>query len=125
PSDPLPTISHGMSCDTCAAKIDNAMATALTDAKGHFVIKGAPAGANIPLVVQVGKWRSKYTMPSAVVACQDNPFPNSTTPSQRLRLPAKQSEGDMPLIAYDAGCDPMDALISKIGIASTEFTNPS
>jgi hypothetical protein len=122
PNDPLPAMTHGMSCDTCAAKIDNAMATALTDAKGHFTIKGAPAGANIPIVVQVGKWRRKYTMPTAVVACQDNPYPNSTTPSARLRLPAKQSEGDMPLIAYATGCDPMDALLQKVGIDKAEFT---
>jgi hypothetical protein len=122
PNDPLPAMTHGMSCDTCAAKIDNAMATALTDAKGNFTIKDAPVGANIPIVVQVGKWRRKYTMPTATVACVDNAFPNSTTPANRLRLPAKQSEGDMPLIAYTTGCDPMDALLQKIGIAPAEFT---
>ena len=124
PNDPLPTITHGMSCDTCAAKIDNAMATALTDTKGHFTIKDAPAGANIPIVVQVGKWRRKFVMPTTVTGCVDNAYPNSTTPSQRLRLPAKQSEGDMPLIAYATGCDPMDSLIQKIGIDPAEFTGP-
>jgi hypothetical protein len=122
PSNPLPTISHGMSCDTCAAKIDNAMATALTDAKGHFTITDAPVGQNIPIVVQVGKWRRKYTIPT-VNACVDNvPFPTSNAPANRLRLPAKQSEGDMPLIAYATGCDPMDSLLKKIGIDAAEFT---
>jgi len=124
PNDPLPTISHGMSCDTCAAKIDNAMATALTDTKGHFVIKNAPVGANIPIVVQVGKWRRKFTMPTATVACVDNAYPNPNTPATRLRLPAKKSEGDMPLIAYATGCDPMDSLIQKVGIDPAEFTGP-
>jgi len=122
PNDPLPVMTHGMSCDACASKIDNAMATALTDAKGHFTIKNAPVGANIPLVVQVGKWRRKFTMPTATTACVDNPYPNPSTPASRMRLPAKQSEGDMPLIAYTTGCDPMDALIQKIGIAPSEFT---
>ncbi len=122
PNDPLPAITHGMSCDTCAAKITNAMATALTDAKGHFSIVDAPVGSNIPIVVQVGKWRRKYVMPSPTTACTDNPYPNSSTPADRLRLPAKQSEGDMPLIAYSTGCDPMDSLLKKVGIDASEFT---
>jgi hypothetical protein len=125
PSNPLPAITHGMSCDTCAAKIDNAMATALTDAKGHFTITDAPVGQNIPIVVQVGKWRRKMTIPS-VAACVDNvPFPTTNTPANRLRLPAMQSEGDMPLIAFDTGCDPMEDLIKKVGVAASEFTSPS
>jgi len=121
PNDPLPTMTHGMSCDTCAAKIDNAMATALTDAKGHFTITDAPVGQNIPLVIQVGKWRRKFTMAN-VAQCVDNAYPNPNTPAQRMRLPAKQSEGDMPLIAYATGCDPMDSLLQKIGIDPSEFT---
>lgn len=121
PNDPLPAITHGMSCDTCAAKIDNAMATALTDATGKFTLTDAPVGSNIPLVVQVGKWRRKYTM-TTVNQCVDNPYPNSATPANRLRLPAKQSEGDMPLIALSTGCDPMDALFKKVGIDPAEFT---
>ena len=124
PNDPLPAITHGMSCDTCAAKIDNAMATALTDAKGKFTITDAPVGANIPIVVQIGKWRRKFTMPN-VAQCVDNAYPNPNTPSQRLRLPAKKSEGDMPLIALSTGCDPMESLFKKVGIDSTEFTAAS
>ncbi len=121
PNDPLPVMTHGMSCDTCAAKIDNAMATALTDANGNFTITDAPVGTNIPLVVQVGKWRRKYSM-ATVNACAPNAYPNPNTPADRLRLPAKQSEGDMPLIAFSTGCDPMDALLEKVGIDASEFT---
>ncbi len=121
PNDPLPTINHGMSCDACAAKIDNAMATALTDAKGHFSITDAPVGPNIPIVVQVGKWRRKFTI-SNVAQCVDNPYPTSSTPANRMRLPAKKSEGDMPLIGFSTGCDPMDDLFKKVGIDPSEFT---
>jgi hypothetical protein len=124
PNDPLPAITHGMSCDTCAAKITNAMATALTDAKGHFTIVDAPVGNNIPIVVQVGKWRRKFTLASTS-SCVDNAYPDPPTPADRLRLPAKQSEGDMPLIAYATGCDPMDSLLKKIGIDASEFTGES
>ncbi|HEY1960759.1 MAG TPA: hypothetical protein VGH28_34345 [Polyangiaceae bacterium] len=123
-NDPLPPITHGMSCDTCAAKIDNAMATALTDAKGKFTIQDAPVGQNIPIVVQVGKWRRKLTI-ATVAQCVDNAYPNPNTPAQRMRLPAKQSEGDMPLIALSTGCDPMESLFQKIGIDPSEFTAAS
>ena len=122
PNDPLPAITHGVSCDTCAAKIDNAMATALTDAKGNFTITDAPVGQNIPIVVQVGKWRRKFTM-ATVAQCTNNAYPNPSTPAQRMRLPAKQSEGDMPLIALSTGCDPMESLFQKVGIDPSEFTS--
>ena len=124
PNDPLPAITHGMSCDTCAAKIDNAMATALTDYQGHFVIQDAPVGSNIPIVVQVGKWRREFTM-ATVAQCIDNAYPTSNTPADRMRLPAKKTEGDMPLIALSTGCDPMEDLFMKVGIDPSEFTAAS
>ncbi|HEY1956936.1 MAG TPA: carboxypeptidase-like regulatory domain-containing protein [Polyangiaceae bacterium] len=125
PNDPLPVIKHGPSCDVCAATISNVVAVTLSDANGKFTLTDVPVGQDIPLVVQIGKWRRAYTMPSPVVACQDNPFPNSATPSDRLRLPAKQSEGDMPRIALSTGCDPMNDLFAKVGIDPTEFTSSS
>jgi hypothetical protein len=123
-TDPLPAITHGATCEACAATIKNAVATALTDATGKFQLVDVPVGSNIPLVVQVGKWRRKYTMPS-VAQCVDNAYPDPPTPATKLRLPAKQSEGDMPLIAFNTGCDPMEDLIKKVGVDPSEFTNPS
>ena len=76
-----------------------------------------PAGTNIPLVVQVGKWQRKITLPT-VTACQDNPIPDKT-----LRLPKDSTEGHIPKIALTTGAsDAMECLFRKIGIADTEFT---
>jgi len=122
PNDPLPAIKHGPTCDACAATISNVIAVTLTDATGKFTLTDVPVGKDIPIVVQVGKWRRAFVMPSPVVACTDNPFPNPTTPKDRLRLPAKKSEGDMPLIALSTGCDPMNDLLIKVGIDPTELT---
>ena len=80
-----------------------------------------PVGTNIPLVLQLGKWRKQLVIPE-VKACQDTPMSNPSI----MRLPAKQSEGDMPQLAVaTGGCDPFECLLRKIGIDASEFTGPT
>ncbi len=93
------------------------MATALSDTTGAFTLKDVPIGSDIPIVIQIGKWRRQITIPT-VTACTENKLVAAQT-----RLPANQTEGDMPLIALTAGCDPVHTLIQKIGIASNELTD--
>ena len=64
------------------------IATALSDPTGHFILTGVPSGANVPIVVQLGKWRRQTSIPM-VNGCIDNPLtdPNLT------RLPKNQMEG--------------------------------
>ncbi len=58
PLDPLP--ANGATCDQCGGTISGSpIVTTLTDAKGEFVLQGVPAGTNVPLVMQLGKWRRK------------------------------------------------------------------
>jgi hypothetical protein len=93
------------------------IATALSDSTGHFTLTNVPAGANIPLVVQLGKWRRETTIPN-VTACVDNPLtdPNLT------RLPRNQKEGNMPHIALTTGeCDSLGCMMGKLGIDPAEF----
>lgn len=120
PNAPLDPIRAGASCDRCDSPISGRpVAAALSDAQGHFHIENAPSGTNIPLVIQIGKWRRQLTLPE-VRPCQDNVFADSQT----VRLPRTQSEGNMPLIALSTGhADTLDCLLRKIGIADSEFTN--
>ena len=127
PNTDLDVIKHGPVCDSCGgANVSGSpVVTALTDATGKFVLENVPVGANIPLVMQAGKWRRKIILPN-VTQCVDNPVGQKTAGIENLtRLPKKKSEGDMPLIALAAGCDPIHTLVQKIGVDPTEITAAS
>jgi hypothetical protein len=117
PNAPLTPLPEGAGCK-CEVNGDP-IAAALTDTNGKFVMNDVPAGTNIPIVVQVGKWRRQFTIPS-VGACVDTPVPDGT-----LRLPGRKADGDMPKIALTTGAaDALECLIRKIGIDPAEITNP-
>ena len=115
--DPLP---EGVSCDRCEGVVSGEpVASALSDEQGHFVMDNVPVGRDVPLVVQVGKWRREVSIPN-VTACTDN-----VVDSELTRLPKKRSEGHLPRIALSTGgLDALECLLLKIGIDQSEFTTP-
>ncbi|HEX3770696.1 MAG TPA: hypothetical protein VHV30_07530 [Polyangiaceae bacterium] len=118
----LPAITPGLAADTCAqaALIKGLAITVTTDESGRFAIADAPSGSNVPLVMQIGKWRREVFVPS-VVPCTDNALPASLT-----RLPRNRSEGDLPQIAVLTGaCDRLACLFARIGVDPSEFTGPT
>jgi hypothetical protein len=108
----------GAACAPCSALYTgDPIATALTDASGKFTIKNAPDGTDIPLVIQVGKWRKQLTIPS-VARCADTALPDKS-----LSLPKNQTEGDIPLIAISTGgSDTLECLLTRIGVDATEYS---
>ncbi len=117
PSTTPSAMPAGASCNSCSSLYTGSpIASALTDATGHFQLVGVPSGANIPLVVQIGKWRMQFVLPS-VSACTDNPVPDGT-----LHLPRNHAEGDLPNIAISTGgADSLECLFRRIGIDDAEF----
>jgi hypothetical protein len=117
PGSAVQPFKQGVTCDTCSSLYSGSpVAAAITDTSGKFTIQNAPAGANVPLVLQVGKWRKQLTIPS-VTACQDNPLPDKT-----LTLPKNHMEGDIPNIAISTGgFDTLECLLLRIGVDAAEY----
>jgi hypothetical protein len=116
-STPAP-LGEGASCYSCGdLYTGDPIAAAVTDAQGHFTIQNAPDGQDIPLVIQVGKWRRQFVIPS-VGLCADTP-----TMDGSLTLPKNGTEGDLPQIAISTGgADTLECLLSRIGIDKDEYT---
>jgi hypothetical protein len=121
PNAPVDPIVNGATCDRCGAISGSPIASAITDAKGQFVLKDVPVMANVPLVIQVGKWRRQITIPT-VASCSDTPLSDKNL----MRLPRSAAEGDLPKMALaTGGADALECLLRKIGIADSEFTPES
>jgi hypothetical protein len=120
PNGQVQPFTPGVSCDRCGAPASGApLVNAMTGYDGRFTILNAPSGPNVPLVIQLGRWRRQVTIPN-VNACQDNPLPAELT-----RLPRNKGEGDIPLMAMVTGkVDTLECVLEKIGIDDAEFTNP-
>jgi hypothetical protein len=119
PVDPFPA---GVTCDRCDGHVSgNPIAVTLTGADGGFVLDNVPSGENIPLVIELGRWRRQVTLPS-VTSCTTN----QVTDSSLTRLPRTRAEGDIPHMAIaTGGADPMECLLLKIGIDPSEITAPA
>ncbi|MET0594288.1 MAG: carboxypeptidase regulatory-like domain-containing protein [Polyangiaceae bacterium] len=118
PNTPVAPIVNGATCDRCGAISGNPIASALTDATGKFVLNDVPVTSDIPLVIQVGKWRRQIKIP-AVTSCADT----ALLDKDQMRLPKSAAEGDLPKMALATGnADALECLLRKIGIADSEFT---
>jgi hypothetical protein len=114
----LPVLPKGAACLSCDALYPAFYGSAVTDATGHFVVSNVPPGTNVPLVVQTGKWRKEFMIPT-VKKCVDNPQPDKT-----LRLPTNgTTDGNLPDIAISTGkSDSLECLLLRIGVDAAEWT---
>ena len=132
PNAPVQPITSGAVCTACQAPASGSPlpGAVQTDALGKFTVTDVPTGSNIPLVMQAGKFRRQIIIPT-VNSCVDNPVgkKDSNGLETLTRLPRKQNEGNnnvdnIPQIAMaTGGCDVLECLMRKIGIADTEFSS--
>lgn len=118
----LPSGVGSGSCDQCNAQATGApLVSTTSNPDGTFTLQNVPVGTNIPLVIQLGRWRNQVTIPS-VSACVTN-----TVQDGLVRLPRSQSESvasNIPHIAVTTGdADAIECVLYKMGIAKSEFTN--
>jgi hypothetical protein len=124
PNAALTPFTPGVQCGTCSTQVSGQpLVSATTDAAGNFTLTNMPVGTNIPLVIQAGRWRRQFTIPS-VAECVTTPLPSAGP--QQLRFPRNKAEGEMPLMVMVTGSsDAPECLLRKIGIADAEFTPPT
>jgi hypothetical protein len=120
PNAPVEPFKPGVSCDRCGAPASGSpIAVALTGIDGKFQLDNVPVTDDLPLVIQIGRWRRQVTVPH-VAACADTPLTTDLT-----RLPRSQAEGDIPLMALKRGdSDSPECVLRKMGIVDGEFTQP-
>jgi hypothetical protein len=125
PNEPPIDLPEGVSCANCQTWYTAPVVSTLTDAGGNFTLTNMPVGQNIPLIVQVGKWRMVYTL-SNIKPCVDNGDAAALVGS-KLRLPKNHTEGHIPNIAISTGAlDSLECLIRRVGIDANEYTgNPT
>jgi len=131
-SDPGP-LSPNLVCDQCTATLPGgALAATQTDEAGHFELDDVPATGDVPVVIQVGKWRRQLRIPN-VAACQDLPVALADTSlpkSYKDASPLTDVDAtgapkvDMPKIAISTGdADALECLPLKLGVDPSEITN--
>ncbi|GMU61339.1 MAG: hypothetical protein AMXMBFR34_31020 [Myxococcaceae bacterium] len=127
PNGTVAPFDAGVSCQQCADGVSgNPLVSTTSATDGTFRLNNVPCGAGVqvPVVIQLGKWRRQITV-SAPTCCA-----TTALTQEQTRLPRKQAEGhpndNLPLIAVVTGsADSIECVLPKIGIASDQYSNAS
>jgi hypothetical protein len=117
----------GVACDSCSSLVTGSpLIGVTTGVDGTFTLTDAPCGTNIPLVIQLGRWRRQITIPS-VACCATTTLTNPQTHLPRNQVgETGDVRSDIPLMAFSTGSvDTLHCVLRKIGIDDSEFTNPT
>ena len=113
----VPTGADACSCD--ALFQSGALTNTTTAVDGTFTLTNVPVGNNVPLVLQIGKWRRQLNI--KVTACQGNAQPDKSLAFLGT-IPAGDTNDNMPDIAVSTGgCDTLECLMLRIGIPASEY----
>jgi hypothetical protein len=111
------SFTAGASCRQCGADVSgNPLVYTYTKFDGTFTLPNVPVGNQIPVVVQLGRWRRVFSFNTS--SCTTVSLPTD------LNLPSNKTEGDIPLTAISTGSvDPLECVLLKMGVDQAEFTS--
>ena len=119
PNAPLQPFTKGIQCDQCGAALSGDPITAtLSDSTGSSQLTGVPVGTNIPIVVQLGKWRRAAVIPTVAACSNHDPHRPQTSRACRRTRPkaACRTSPSRPGAATASG-----ACCPRSGIDPAEF----
>jgi hypothetical protein len=128
PAVPLVALPKGVptgsdACSCAALFKSGAVVSTVTGVDGAFKLTNAPVGSNVPLVLQVGKWRRLVKINTT--ACQDNAQPDKSL-TLPATVPSGNTDDNMPDIAVSTGsADSLECLMHRIGLPLSEFVGGS
>jgi hypothetical protein len=115
PNGTPPPLPSGATCSCDGVSPVNPIAITQTDAAGKFTLLNVPNQTAVPLVLQIGKWRTQLA--PAIVPCQANALPDKS-----LKLPKNHTAGDIPQIAISTGsADSLECLLLRVGLDPSEY----
>ncbi len=124
PANPLTPLPKGVptgadACSCGALYKSGAIVSTTTAVDGTFTLSNVPVGNDVPLVIQIGKWRRQFHI--SVMGCQDNAQPDRSLALPNSVLPG-DTDDNMPDIAVSTGgADTLECLMSRIGLPDTEY----
>ncbi len=129
----LASIPAGASCGSCSSNVTGSPLVSTTTAfDGTFSLSNVPVGSNIPLIIQLGKWRRGIYV-NVTSACTTSALPYTIHMPRTQAGATTAAAGDypdiagatnIPLTAISTGnADPIECVLRKMGVADTEFTN--
>ena len=119
----LSTFVDGVASGACECLVQgNPLVHATSGVDGTFKLENVPIGTNIPLVIQLGRWRRVVTIAN-VAECTE-----TTLAPEQTRLPRRQGEGHemdaIPKMAVSTGdVDAMECVLRKMGVDDSVFSN--
>jgi hypothetical protein len=122
PNAPLQAFPAGVQCG-CPEASGSPLVWTTTAIDGTFTITNVPVGNNIPVVIQLGRWRREvqFNVPNA---CMANVAGDIHMP--RNKTDGLNNQADIPLTALSTGnVDTMECVLLKMGVDQAEFTNDS
>jgi hypothetical protein len=122
PNAPLQPFPPGVACGCPQASGDPLVYTT-TAVDGTFSLVNVPVGNNIPVVIQLGRWRREVQF-NINNQCTSSAVGDIHMP--RTKTDGLNNQADIPFTALSTGnVDTMECVLLKMGVDQSEFTNPS